>query len=95
MFITLVSCGSMGDAKSVLKNEKIRSTDEFLVKKKDPLELPPNFNKIPKPDSINTSNKENTEDQKIRKMLNATNKQKGNNNKSSSIEESVLNKIRK
>ena len=37
LFIFIISCGSAEDVKKVLKNEKIRTTDEFLVKKKDPL----------------------------------------------------------
>ena len=44
--IFLSSCGNVG---KILRNEKINSTDEFLVKKKDPLILPPDFDKIPTP----------------------------------------------
>ena len=29
----LVSCGGLKDAGKVLRNEKVRTTDEFLVKK--------------------------------------------------------------
>ena len=53
-FIFLISCGDVG---KVLRNEKIRSTDEFLIKKKDPLILPPDFEEIPSPDSIADINK--------------------------------------
>ena len=67
--ISLVSCGSFGDAKKVLKNEKIRNTDEFLVKKKEPLELPPDFSDIPKPDTLKKDVSKNTEDQKLEKCL--------------------------
>ena len=93
--ISLVSCGSWGDAKKVLKNEKIRTTDEFLVKKKEPLELPPDFSDIPKPDTLKKDVSKNTEDQKIRKMLNAVNKEQENEKKFSTTENSILNKIRK
>ena len=93
--ISLVSCGSWGDAKKVLKNEKIRTTDEFLVKKKEPLELPPDFSKIPTPDSLEKNANKNSEDQKIRKMLNTVNQEQEKKKKSSSTEESILNKIRK
>jgi len=93
--ISLVSCGSFGDAKKVLKNEKIRNTDEFLVKKKEPLELPPDFSDIPKPDTLKKDVSKNTEDQKIRKMLNAVNKEQENEKKFSTTENSILNKIRK
>ena len=33
IFISLTSCSGMSDAKKVLKNEKVNTTDEFLVKK--------------------------------------------------------------
>ena len=95
MSISLVSCGSFGDAKKILKNEKIRNTDEFLVKKKEPLELPPDFSDIPKPDTLKKDVNKNTEDQKIRKMLNAANKEQENEKKFSTTENSILNKIRK
>ena len=46
----LSACGkSMSDASKVLRNEKTNSTDEFLIKKKEPLILPPDYNKIPEP----------------------------------------------
>ena len=49
LMIFLFSCG---DAAKVLRNEKIKTTDEFLVKKKEPLVLPPDYNEIPEPGSI-------------------------------------------
>ena len=49
LFLFLISCAAAEDAKKVFKNEKIKTTDEFLVKKKQPLELPPDYNNIPKP----------------------------------------------
>jgi hypothetical protein len=35
----LYSCGSFSEAGKVLRNEKSNNTDEFLVKKRDPLVL--------------------------------------------------------
>ena len=52
----LVSCGSLKEAGKVLRNEKTNTTDEFLVKKKQPLVLPPEFDKIPEPGSIKNRN---------------------------------------
>jgi len=46
----MISCSGLKDAGSVLKNEKKKTTDEFLVKKKDPLILPPDFESLPEPD---------------------------------------------
>ena len=92
----LQSCNTLSDAGKILRNEKIKNTDEFLVKKREPLVLPPDFNEIPLPRSIkekkNNSNKEKT----IKEILNIskdTNNAKSNN--SSSIEDSILKKIRK
>ncbi len=46
----LTSCGGGWDSvKRGLTGEKKLSTDEFLVKKKDPLILPPDFESLPTP----------------------------------------------
>ena len=45
----ITSCGGIKDAGKVLRNEKIRTTDEFLVKKRNPLVLPPSFEEVPEP----------------------------------------------
>ena len=55
LFIFLfTSCQSIKDGLSGRKNE---NSDEFLVKKKNPLVTPPKFMELPKP----SSKKENTE----------------------------------
>ena len=92
ILITLVSCGSVEEAGKVLRNEKIKTTDEFLVKKRKPLVLPPDYNEVPEPGTT-TENKIN-ENEKIKKMLKSTEKNNIKNN-SSSTEQSILNKIRK
>jgi hypothetical protein len=91
--IFLVSCGSVKEAGQVLRNEKKNTTDEFLVKKRSPLVLPPDFDVIPEPGSI--SKNKNSEEDTIKKILNAPNEEGINSNKSSSVEESILNRIRK
>ena len=52
----LWSCTSMEEAGKVFKNEKIKTTDEFLVKKRDPLILPPDFKNVPTPGSKESKN---------------------------------------
>ena len=89
----LVSCSGLKDAGKVFRNEKTTTTDEFLVKKRNPLILPPNFEKIPEPGTL--SNKNINEEDNIKKILKATNDEKIQKNKSSSVENSILNKIRK
>ena len=39
------------------KLKKKDNTDEFLVEKKNPLVLPPNFNKLPRPNGTEASEK--------------------------------------
>ena len=92
-FFLVVSCGGLGDAGKVLRNEKIRTTDEFLVEKKNPLVLPPNFDEVPAPNS-KTEEKKN-EDTTIKKILKVPNTVNDKNNNSSTVEESILEKIRK
>ena len=75
----LVSCGNIGKA---LKNEKTISTDEFLVKKRNPLVLPPDYEKIPEPGSI-SNKKDNDEEEKIKKILKAPKTEDASKNKHS------------
>ncbi len=95
LFLILIftsSCGAMKDAGSVLRNEKKTTTDEFLVKKKQPLVLPPDYKKLPEPDSI--SKEEISDEKKLKKILKAPNEENSNKNYSS-FEEQILEKIRK
>ena len=89
----IVSCGGIRDAGKVLRNEKVKTTDEFLVKKRNPLVLPPDFEKIPEPGSI--SQKEEDEDEKIKKILKAPKRDNTSKKETSTIEESILDRIRK
>ena len=89
----LASCTGLKDAGKVLRNEKIKTTDEFLVKKKAPLALPPNYEKIPEPGSILQNNEK--EEEKIQKILKIPETNSSSKNKSSSVEESILDRLRK
>jgi|TARA_B100001093_G_scaffold503823_1_gene558738 hypothetical protein len=90
--LILVSCGSLKEAGKMLRNEKTATTDEFLVEKKQPLVLPPNYEEIPEPGS--TKDQQLDDEDKIKKILKAP-QEDVKKNKSSSIENSILNKIRK
>ena len=89
----LVSCGGLKEAGKVLRNEKTRTTDEFLVKQKDPLVLPPNYSEIPKPGSL--QKKGSSQEEKIRKILKVPDESPATRNKNSTIEKTILDKIRK
>ena len=87
------SCTSLEDAGKVLRNEKTQTTDEFLVKKRKPLVLPPDYNKLPVPGSIE-ENRANDGD-KLKQILKSPTKATSNTNNRSSVEESIIDKIRK
>ena len=89
----LTSCGTLDEAGKVLKNEKIRTIDEFLVEKRDPLVLPPDFREIPLPGSSKNIKKKN--ESKIKKILKTNNQEKISNGQTSSTEKSIIDKIRK
>ena len=92
MFI-VTSCTSMKEAGQVLRNEKVKTTDEFLVKKKQPLILPPDYDKIPEPGSSNET--QNNDNDNIRKILKKSEVDQSEMNKSGSVEKSIIDKIRK
>jgi len=46
IFFLLTSCQSIKDGLSGNKNE---NSDEFLIEKKNPLEIPPDFGQLPEP----------------------------------------------
>ena len=90
----LFACGkSAGDAGKVLRNEKISNSDEFLVKKREPLSMPPDYRTIPEPGSLK---KNKMQDKKsINRMLKIPSEQPPLNNKVSTVEQSIINQIGK
>ena len=66
---TLTACQSVKDG---LSGNKSKNSDEFLVQKKNPLVLPPQYLELPKPKDSTTKNKElslNQDNLDIQKML--------------------------
>ena len=93
VFTVLVSCSNLQEAGKVLRNEKTQTTDEFLVKKKEPLIMPPDLDKIPEPESL--KNKKENEEEKIKKILKVPETSVKKNNSNSSTEELIIDKINK
>ena len=93
IFILTASCASMENAGKVLRNEKIKTTDEFLIKKKEPLIMPPDLNEIPEPETLKNKKVEN-DNEKIKKMLKMPNPVRSNK-ANSSTEDLIIDKIRK
>tara|TARA_B100001939_G_C16573784_1_gene459673 strand:- start:260 stop:574 length:315 start_codon:yes stop_codon:yes gene_type:complete len=95
IFLLVSACTNLDEAKKVLKNEKASSTDEFLVKKKEPLTLPPDFDKLPLPNSI-SENKDNSlsNEEKIKKILTSEEENLSESGNSSNLEETIIKQIR-
>ena len=86
-FVT--SCGdTLGSVKRGLTGAKANSADEFLVKKKDPLILPPDFENLPTPEEWNVAEEEISAFEK-----NLETSVEDDSPGSSSVENSILEKI--
>ena len=85
-FVT--SCETMGEVKRGITGEKVTSTDEFLIKKKDPLVMPPDYENLPTPDERIAAKEEIS---LFEKTLETS--IEDNSSTSSSAESSILKKI--
>ena len=91
--ILFTSCGYLKDG---FINQKKNNNDEFLVEKKSPLIMPPDYNELPIPNT-ETSGAEN-EENPIKSLVtneeNILDKSNVKNSESKDIEESLLEKIK-
>ena len=94
-------CQSVSDGLSLKKKE---NSQQFLIEKKQPLVIPPDFEKLPKPGSlsVNEDKKDNSEDDtdiELQKIIESSksNKQNSSNTNilSSEIEKKINEKINK
>jgi len=87
IFLILTSCGGFK-----LKKDTV---DEFLVEKKSPLVLPPDYGKLPVPDGQKKP-EDNEEVLNLKDVLSKknTSESEEKQNNSSSIEKSILDKIK-
>ena len=98
IFFFITACASSwDDIKKGLGGEKRTSTDEFLVRKKEPLVMPPKWKNLPEPGGVMKSDDEVEEATDIEELIKL-----GKNEESStdheqggrSLEESILKKIK-
>ena len=89
----LTSCGTL---KEGFSNQKKNNNDEFLVEKKSPLIMPPDYNELPVPNS--ESNQASSEENSIKNLVTneekTTNTLNGKSSESTGLEESLLEKIK-
>jgi len=98
IFFLITACSSSwDDVKKGLGGAKRTSTDEFLVRKKEPLVMPPKWKNLPEPGGVMKSDDEVRETTDIEELIklgrnkeSSTNYEQGNG----SLEESILKKIK-
>jgi len=90
----LSACSSISDG---FRSQKKDSVDEFLVEKKSPLVMPPDFDELPLPNENRTTEK--IEENDIKSLItnngNSSNETQSNSNENTSFENSILKKIKK
>ena len=95
LLLFIYSCGSVGEALQGKKRSD--QGDEFLIDKKNPLVMPPDFDKLPKPGEANIKSTKDIENDQsnIKNLLKNSNDQSiSNTSESTSIESSILKKIK-
>ena len=89
----LSACQTVKDGLAGNKNE---NSDEFLIEKKNPLEMPPDFGELPKPkDEEDQTSQAEMVDKDIEKLLKNENTSKETQNLKGSAEDFVLQQIKK
>tara|TARA_Y100000590_G_C15049445_1_gene762016 strand:- start:221 stop:535 length:315 start_codon:yes stop_codon:yes gene_type:complete len=90
-FFFITSCADTFDSvKRGLTGAKRTSGDEFLIKKKDPLILPPDYENLPTPDERGTAAEEISE---FEKTLESAMQGNSSESESGTVEESIIKKI--
>jgi len=92
---TLSACQSVKDG---LTGKKQTNSDEFLVKKKNPLSVPPDFENLPEPTTLNKNNDKNDSEISLQEILTKNTNAKSTVSVSEtpigSLEKNILEKIK-
>ena len=91
LFFFMTACQSV---KNTLSMKKEKTTDEFLIEKKNPLVLPPNFSNLPKPKEELDETDEKKENLDLSKVLKKSGQSK-NIKSSNTLEKSISNILNK
>ena len=96
IIISILALNSCGTIREGFSSQKKNSIDEFLVEKKSPLVMPPDFNELPLPQQTNQVI-ESEESTGIKSLL-TENKDSDldteNTNRNTNFENSILEKIK-
>ena len=90
-FLFLILLTSCESAREGFTLKKKNNSDEFLVEKKNPLVMPPEYKDLPVPEDFQSKTKDEEEFEKI--INNAKKTKTSKSIKKTNIEQSVLEKI--
>ena len=93
LFFLILSFYSCGTVKEGFTNQKKENKDEFLVEKKSPLVMPPDYDKLPIPNPEMSQN-ENSEDVLKKLIVNNDDDNSVSSNSNKKIEELLIEKIK-
>ena len=100
LFLLILSLSACQSVKDGLTGAKRSTSDEFLVEKKNPLVLPPEFGELPLPNTIVDSDQDNNSDDEVdlrvilgkgKTLIKTDSKKQTTNN---SLEKSIIEKIK-
>ena len=90
VFFTFQSCQTV---KEGFTSQKKKSTDEFLVEKKSPLVMPPEFNELPVPKSSENIQENETENN-IENLISNNDTPENSEIQNENFENSIIEKIK-
>ena len=90
--IVLIILSGCNTVKKGFKNPKKNSSDEFLVEKKSPLVMPPEFNDLPIPNQNEDTNQK--QENNIKNLISDNNGNTDQEVSDSDLEGSILSKIK-
>ena len=98
LFLIIFAFSGCQSVKDGLTGKKNSSSDEFLVKKKNPLVLPPKFDELPEPKMLSDKEKNSEKEIDLKAILtkqtNTTSSRSTNSNSNQSLEKNILEKIK-
>jgi hypothetical protein len=98
LFLIVILLSGCQSVKDGLTGQKKSNSDEFLIEKKNPLVLPPEFDKLPEPKTLSEEEKNIEKEVNLETILTkkktTTNSVSTDTNSDKSIEKSILEKIK-
>ena len=97
IIISILALNSCGTVREGFSSQKKNSIDEFLVEKKSPLVMPPDFNELPLPQQSNQiiENEKETDIQSLLTENKGADQNNQNTNQNTNFENSIIKKIKK